>query len=394
MATTTYGTPYVSGTDLVANWPAASLTVANSIDAAGYYIGRGINAQTASYTGVLTDAGKTVTMTNASANTFTVPANSSVAYPTGTRINILNLGAGACTPTAGAGVTISGTIAALATNEGAAVVKTATNTWSYLPFTSGTPTLTSADVSSTTGSPTITTSGIYTIYKFTGSGTIVLGKAGLCDAVVGAGGGATGSANGGGGGGGGPLELASAYLPAGTLTVTVGGGMAVASFGGGASRLASYFCPAGGKGGVNPSTGASGGGGYQTQTGSTGTAGIGFDGGTGNNSAPQNGGGGGGGAGGVGSAGTSSAGGAGGAGINSTITGSSVNLGAGGGGGTNGGGTAGAAGGTSATAGVTNFNPTNAPVNQCGGAGGGGLGWSGGGTGAGGSGVVIVRVVT
>jgi hypothetical protein len=132
MATTTYGTPYVSGTDLVANWPAASLTVANSIDAAGYYVGRGINAQTASYTGVLTDAGKTVTMTNAGATTFTVPANASVAYPTGTRINILNLGAGACTPTAGAGVTISGTITALAINESAAVIKTATNTWSYL----------------------------------------------------------------------------------------------------------------------------------------------------------------------------------------------------------------------------------------------------------------------
>jgi hypothetical protein len=93
MATTTYGTPYVSGTDLVANWPAASLTVADAIDEAGYYIGRGINAQVASYTGVLTDAGKTVTMTVATANTLTIPANASVAYPTGTRINVLNLGA-------------------------------------------------------------------------------------------------------------------------------------------------------------------------------------------------------------------------------------------------------------------------------------------------------------
>ena len=104
MATTTYGTPYVAGTDLVANWPAASLTVADAIDEAGYYIGRGINAQVASYTGVLTDAGKTVTMTVATANTLTIPANASVAYPTGTRINVLNLGAGACTVTAGPGV--------------------------------------------------------------------------------------------------------------------------------------------------------------------------------------------------------------------------------------------------------------------------------------------------
>ena len=155
MATTTYGTPYVSGTDLVANWPAASLTVANSIDAAGYFVGRGINAQTASYTGVLTDAGKTVTMTNAGATTFTVPANASVAYPTGTRINILNLGAGACTPTAGAGVTISGTITALATNQFAELIKTATNTWSYMP-PGGSPTSGTAAVS--TGQSTTSTS--------------------------------------------------------------------------------------------------------------------------------------------------------------------------------------------------------------------------------------------
>jgi len=132
MATTTYGSPYVSGTDLVANWPAASLTVAQSIDSAGYYIGRGNNTQTGSYTTVLTDAGKVITMSNASANTVTIPANASVAYVVGTRINILNLGAGACTPTAGAGVTIAGTISALATNGSASLVKTATNTWSYI----------------------------------------------------------------------------------------------------------------------------------------------------------------------------------------------------------------------------------------------------------------------
>ena len=133
MATTSYGSPYVSGSDLVAGWPAASLTVANAIDAAGYYIGRGINAQTASYTGVLTDAGKTVTMTVATSNTFTVPLNATVAYPTGTRINILNLGAGACTVTATGGVTINGTITALATNQFAELIKTGTNTWSYMP---------------------------------------------------------------------------------------------------------------------------------------------------------------------------------------------------------------------------------------------------------------------
>lgn len=57
-----------------------------------------INAQTGTtYTGVLADSGKLITMSNASANTFTIPANASVAYPVGTQIHIEQLGAGATT---------------------------------------------------------------------------------------------------------------------------------------------------------------------------------------------------------------------------------------------------------------------------------------------------------
>ena len=65
-----------------------------------------INTQTASYTAVLGDAGKLIELNNASANTFTIPPNSSVAFATNTRIDVVQYGAGATTITAGAGVTI------------------------------------------------------------------------------------------------------------------------------------------------------------------------------------------------------------------------------------------------------------------------------------------------
>ena len=91
-----------------------------------------INAQTASYTAVLTDDGKLVTMSNASANNFTVPPNSSVAYGIGTQLNIAQLGAGQTTIVAGAGVTLNSAGTKLKLKEQYAVatcVKTDTNTW-------------------------------------------------------------------------------------------------------------------------------------------------------------------------------------------------------------------------------------------------------------------------
>ena len=92
-----------------------------------------INAQTgATYTAVLTDDGKLVTMSNASANTITIPPNSSVAYGIGTQINIAQLGAGNTSIVAGAGVTLNSDGAKLKLNAQYAVatcVKTDTNTW-------------------------------------------------------------------------------------------------------------------------------------------------------------------------------------------------------------------------------------------------------------------------
>lgn len=92
-----------------------------------------INAQTgATYTAVLTDDGKLVTMSNASANTITIPPNSGVAFGIGTQINIAQLGAGQTTIVAGSGVTLNSAGAKLKLNAQYAVatcVKTDTNTW-------------------------------------------------------------------------------------------------------------------------------------------------------------------------------------------------------------------------------------------------------------------------
>lgn len=91
------------------------------------------NAQTGTtYTLVLTDAGKMVTMTNASANTLTVPPNSSVAFPTNTRIDLIQYGAGQTTIAAGSGVTIysSGSKLKLTGQySGASLWKKSTDTW-------------------------------------------------------------------------------------------------------------------------------------------------------------------------------------------------------------------------------------------------------------------------
>ena len=56
------------------------------------------NTQTGTaYTAVLADSDDVITMNNAAANTATIPANASVAYPIGTKLNFMQLGAGATT---------------------------------------------------------------------------------------------------------------------------------------------------------------------------------------------------------------------------------------------------------------------------------------------------------
>ncbi len=91
-----------------------------------------INAQTGTtYTLVLTDSSKLVTLSNASAITMTVPPNSSVAFPIGTGIDLAQIGAGQVTVAQGSGVTVSATpgLKFRAQYAGATLVKTATDTW-------------------------------------------------------------------------------------------------------------------------------------------------------------------------------------------------------------------------------------------------------------------------
>lgn len=92
-----------------------------------------VNAQTGTtYTLVLTDVSKAIECNNAAAVTVTVPPNSSVAFPIGTIIEVLQVGAGKVTVAAGAGVTINAAGAVLGARaqwSAMSIRKRATDSW-------------------------------------------------------------------------------------------------------------------------------------------------------------------------------------------------------------------------------------------------------------------------
>ena len=97
-----------------------------------------LNAKTATYTVVLTDADqKLVTMSVGSANDFEIPTNASVAFPVGTVINVMQIGAGQTTIKAvTSGTTTISSTGAIATApklraqfSAASCIKVATDTW-------------------------------------------------------------------------------------------------------------------------------------------------------------------------------------------------------------------------------------------------------------------------
>lgn len=124
-ATKGTGTVQANGVDVVTTTGTQTLT--------NKTVTKSINAQTGtSYTLVLADASKLVTLSNGSAITLTVPTNTGVAFPVGATIDLAQLDAGQVTfaPADGT-VTINSTpgLKIAAQYGGATLTKLATNTW-------------------------------------------------------------------------------------------------------------------------------------------------------------------------------------------------------------------------------------------------------------------------
>lgn len=150
--TNNYNIPYPEPTDFVAQGAAAIEAVATGFDTVvravedladdnAADIGNleaaitksELNEQTGtSYTLVLADAGKLVTLTNAAAITLEVPDNASEAFPIGTRVDLLQAGAGQVTVDPAGGVTVNakdGNDKLADQWSAATLIKLASDTW-------------------------------------------------------------------------------------------------------------------------------------------------------------------------------------------------------------------------------------------------------------------------
>ena len=94
-----------------------------------------VNNQTGTtYTFALTDAGNLVTFNNASLVSATIPPNSSVGFPIGTKIDVIQLGAGRVNFAPGSGVTLHYTPGQLTRTQysGGSLIQVAANTWNLV----------------------------------------------------------------------------------------------------------------------------------------------------------------------------------------------------------------------------------------------------------------------
>ncbi len=118
--------------------PAPGGTATSAARLQDTYTEVGVNAQTGTtYTFVLADAGKLVTASNASAQTYSIPTNATAAFPIGTRIDLVAISAGqvtvnAVTPGTTTVQSTGGTSTAPKLRvqfSGATLVKTAVDNW-------------------------------------------------------------------------------------------------------------------------------------------------------------------------------------------------------------------------------------------------------------------------
>jgi hypothetical protein len=87
--------------------------------------------KTASYTIVLSDKNKTIEMNLETENTFTIPLDSSVNFPIGSQVNVLQSGIGQTTIVGASAVTVVGTPGLKLRGQwsAATVTKRAANVW-------------------------------------------------------------------------------------------------------------------------------------------------------------------------------------------------------------------------------------------------------------------------
>jgi hypothetical protein len=111
--------------------PANGRLNAAGIDKLVNLVGVTHSTKTANYTLAIGDMNTVVEMNVASANTLTVPPNSSVAFPVGTVVEVAQYGAGQTTVVAGSGVTIRtpGTLVLRAQYSSVTLRKRATDEW-------------------------------------------------------------------------------------------------------------------------------------------------------------------------------------------------------------------------------------------------------------------------
>lgn len=159
LATTTFGRSLLTLADVAALRSAAGLGTAATANTGDFEPAGAVAAEAtlraagdaaliavedvtgASYTFVLADAGKMKRFDRATAQTATVPPNSSVAFPVGSVIELSQVNVGALTVAAGAGVTINvpaGFGLVFGTQwQAATLVKTGTDRWLLVPANSG-----------------------------------------------------------------------------------------------------------------------------------------------------------------------------------------------------------------------------------------------------------------